>query len=171
MTDAPVALIRAAPADLPAFKRALQAAFALAVADEPGALDEGPIPRTATSTPRWPLPERSRCTSCRMVKRSAGPWSGSTPARITILLICSTSSPDATAMGWAQGMGRDRGAVSAKPDLGNAHPVFREAEHPFLRQRLRLPDRRILQRTAPTRRCGNGDRAGDEMFRFIKTMR
>jgi hypothetical protein len=44
MTDAPVALIRAAPADLPAFKRALQAAFALAVADQPGALDEGPIP-------------------------------------------------------------------------------------------------------------------------------
>ncbi|KQM35883.1 GNAT family N-acetyltransferase [Sphingomonas sp. Leaf10] len=44
MTDSPITLIPAEPADLPAFKRALQDAFALAVVDEFGPLPDGPIP-------------------------------------------------------------------------------------------------------------------------------
>lgn len=43
MTDSPVTLAAVDPADLPDFKRALQAAFMLAVVDEFGPLD-GPIP-------------------------------------------------------------------------------------------------------------------------------
>ncbi|WP_295131988.1 GNAT family N-acetyltransferase [uncultured Reyranella sp.] len=44
MTDRPLTLIRAEPEALSDFKRALQTAFSLAVADEPGVLDNGPIP-------------------------------------------------------------------------------------------------------------------------------
>jgi hypothetical protein len=44
MTDRTVTLTIAEPADLPDFKRALQTAFSLAVIDEFGALEGGPIP-------------------------------------------------------------------------------------------------------------------------------
>lgn len=44
MTDSQITLIPAEPADLPAFKRALQDAFALAVVEEFGPLPDGPIP-------------------------------------------------------------------------------------------------------------------------------
>ncbi|GAB0118356.1 GNAT family N-acetyltransferase [Acidisoma sp. 7E03] len=44
MTETLVALAVADPADYPAFKRALQAAFAVAIVDELGSLPDGPIP-------------------------------------------------------------------------------------------------------------------------------
>lgn len=44
MTDSPIVLIPAEPADLPEFKHALQEAFAVAVVAEFGPLPGGPIP-------------------------------------------------------------------------------------------------------------------------------
>jgi len=44
MTETPITLATADPADYPAFKLELQAAFAVAVVDELGSLPDGPIP-------------------------------------------------------------------------------------------------------------------------------
>lgn len=47
MPRTPITLLPAQPAEFPAFKRDLQAAFALAVVEEMGCLAEGPIPSDA----------------------------------------------------------------------------------------------------------------------------
>jgi catechol 2,3-dioxygenase-like lactoylglutathione lyase family enzyme len=69
-------------------------------------------------------------------------------------------------------MGRDRGAVSAKPDLGNAHPYFEKRNIHFY---VNVCGFRIVEffneRHPDPHDAGTEDRAGDEMFRFIKTMR
>ena len=173
MTDAPVALIRAAPADLPAFKRALQAAFALAVADEPGALDEGPIP-----------PDRDLDTAM------------AAPGAITLHIV-----QDGEKVGGAvvridprthhnsldlfyivagrHGHGLGRKAWAAIEALFPQSLTW-ETRTPYFEKRnihfyVNVCGFRIVEffneRHPDPHDAGTDDRAGDEMFRFIKTMR
>ena len=74
MTRADVTLAPASRADFPAFKRELQAAFAVAVVEEMGELPEGPIPSDAELDRALSAPGAVVRTSCKVGAEWAERW-------------------------------------------------------------------------------------------------
>ncbi len=172
MTNDTVTLAPAHPDDLPAFKRELQEAFAIAVVAEFGALPDGPIPSDddldATFAHPGAVVLRIRHEG-RAVGGAVVTIDGETHRNTLDLFFVSPARMDAA---WGAGPGSRSSGCFRRRGSGRRTPVFREAEHPLLRQRLRLPDRRVLQRPSPgPARPGQDDLPGDgEAFRFEKVM-
>lgn len=150
MTNHTISLTVAHPDDLADFKRELQEAFSVAVIDEYGDLPDGPIPSDEELDQSI---NASGAVALRIL--SDGKKIGGTVVTINeethhnTLDLFFLKVRRAWPRSGAQGVACNRSALSQDDHLANTYAIFREEEHPLLRQQVRLQDHRVSPRQIP----------------------
>ena len=132
MTNHSVSLTVADPGDLPAFKKELQEAFAVAVVEGLGDLPDGPIPSDEDLDKSINAPGAVALRILCDGKKVGG-------AVVTIDEETHHNTLDLFFLKVGE-----QGHGLGHKDLANAHPLLRKEEHPLLRQQMWVQDHRVL---------------------------